>query len=124
MASAPALFKGTNRMTHVERVAVARIGIDNKRQVHRIADTRGMVSHFVQTDKPQVRKPEKHVGHASAGDIQRTETGIGNNSALSALNAPGTSNARRLSTSKRKALRRSADGSDMVELSVLTLVTC
>jgi hypothetical protein len=65
------------RMTHVERIAEARVRIDDKRQVHCIANARRMLRDFREAHEAEIRHAERHVRHARAGDVDRLEAEIG-----------------------------------------------
>src|SRR5471030_259663 len=76
MQSARAL-EHAHGVAHVERVAEAGVGVDDQRQVHRVADARGVVGDLMQAHEALVRHAEPHVGDAGAGDVDRLEAEVG-----------------------------------------------
>jgi hypothetical protein len=66
-----------HRVAHIERIAEARIGIDDERQVHGVANPRRVFGDLVQAHEAEIGQAERHVRHARAGDVERLETRIG-----------------------------------------------
>jgi hypothetical protein len=65
-----------HRVPHVQRIAEAGVGIDDQRQVHRVADARRVVGDLGQAHEGLVGQAEPHVGDAGAGDVDRLEAEV------------------------------------------------
>ena len=81
-------FQEPHRALHVERVAVAGIGIDDEMGFDAIADQRHRLYDLVHADEADIRPPETGIGNARARHVQGLESGArGNESGERVVNA-------------------------------------
>ena len=71
MALAPGALEAADRAHHVERVAVAGVGIDDEMGVDAVADQRERVGNLAHADEADIRPAEPGIGDGGAGDIER-----------------------------------------------------
>ena len=84
----PGTLQRTHRMPNVERVAKPGIGIDNDRQLRRIADRRRVLGNFRQADEPQIGHPEIGIAQPGAGKINGLKALIGNHPRSKGIGRP------------------------------------
>ena len=65
-----------HRAPHVERVAVAGVGVHDQVGADAVADQRDGADHLAHADEPDIRPPELAVGDGGARDVQRAEAGL------------------------------------------------
>jgi hypothetical protein len=66
----------SDRADHVERVAEARVGVDEERDRDRVGHGRDMVHDLGKRGEPDVGRAEMHVGDAGARDVAGLEAEI------------------------------------------------
>ena len=69
-------FEHPDRVRYIDGVAEAGVGVDDEWQVGHVSDRHGVLNDLRQIDEGQVGKPERHVGHAGAGDVDRFEAEV------------------------------------------------
>ena len=67
-------FIGDHCALHIQRVAIAGVGIRNYRQPAGVDDASGVVDHFRQREQTDIRHAETHRRGAAAGHVNRIET--------------------------------------------------
>ena len=60
---------------HVERIAVASVGVDDEMATDTIADQRDRLHDFAQADEADVGPPKPRIGSAGARNVKRVEAG-------------------------------------------------
>jgi hypothetical protein len=75
-AVGPGPLQRAHRVIDVERIAKAGVGIDDQRQLHRIADARRVLGDFMQAHEALVGHGKPHIGHAGAGDVDGLEAQV------------------------------------------------
>ena len=71
----PCPLEQPHRPLHVERVAVAGVGIDDQRAVDAVAHQRDRFGNLGRGDEPDIGPPEPAIGDGRAGEIERVEAG-------------------------------------------------
>ena len=71
------LLEDPDRVSDIDRVAEAGVGIDDQRQIDNAANSQNVIGDLAQIHESEVGQPEVHVGKASASQINRLEAEIG-----------------------------------------------
>ena len=58
---------------HIERIAVAGVGVDNEMCADAVADQRDGLHHLAHPDQADIGTAEPRIGDAGAGDVERFE---------------------------------------------------
>ena len=88
-AVGPRALQHPHRVVGVERVAKAGVGIDDERQVHRVADARRVVGNVGEAHEGLVGQAEPHVGHACAGHVKGFKPQVGHHAGREGVEGAG-----------------------------------
>ena len=66
-------FQKAHGALHIERIAIAGIGIDDQMSVDAVTDQRHRLHHFAHADETDIRPSEPRIGNAGAGYVERVK---------------------------------------------------